>query len=209
MSIFQNMFLPLPSVLLIGIAAAVAACVPGKTTPAQVDTDSAPQIVFTVSDSGAPLPGAVLRVYNQSGTPLDQGMSDDQGQIALPRAKGGAELRLALPGREERKIPLPAGLADTGGEIEYRQVTANKEFSLELPVASGTGYAWQMAPGGDATLIGEETLPNPNNLPGAPAVQRLTLLPSATGGQALLVYVRSWETGVPPVKWRVLLLEPK
>ncbi len=209
MSIFQNMFLPLPSVLLIGIAAAVAACAPGKTTQAQADTDSTPQIVFTVSDNGNPLPGAVLRVYDQAGAPLDQGLSDDQGQIALPRAKGGVELRLAVPGREERKIALPAGLADTAGEIEYHQVAANKEFSLELTVISGTGYAWQIVPGGAADLVGDETLPSPDNLPGAPTVQRLTLLPTSANGQILLVYTRSWETDVPPAMWHILLLESK
>lgn len=209
MSIFQNMFLPLPSMLMIGIAAIVAACVPEKTNPAPMDADFAPQIVFTVSDSGNPLPGVVLRVYDQAGVPLDQGMSDNQGQIALPRAKGGAELRLAASGREERRISLPAGLTDTGGEIEYRQVTANKEFSLELPVTSGTGYTWQVVPGGAATLVGDETIPNPDNLPGAPAGQRLTLLSASANGQVLLIYARSWETDVPPVKWRMLLLEPK
>ena len=187
MSIFQTMFLPLPSVLLIGIAAAVAACAPDKATHTQVNADSAPQIAFALSDNGNPLSDAMLRVYDQTGTLLDQGASDDQGQIALPRPKDGAELRLTAPGREERKISLPAGLADSAGEIEYRQVTANKEFSLELPVTSGTGYAWQVAPGGNATLVGDKIIPNPNNLPGAPTVQRLTLLPASADGQVLLI----------------------
>ena len=88
-------------------------------------------------------------------------------------------------------------------------MTAHKEFSLELPVTSGTGYTWQVAPGEAATLVGDETIPTPDNLPGAPAVQRLTLLPTSAGGQILLVYARSWETDAPPVKWRVLLLESK
>ena len=209
MSIFQNMFLPLPSVLLIGMAVAVAACAPGETTQARADTDSAPQIAFKVSDNGNPLPGVTLRVYDQAGDPLREGVSDGQGQLVLPRAKDAVELRLAAPGREERKISLPAGLADTGGEIEYLQAAANKEFSLELPVTSGTGYAWQVAPGGAAALVNDKTIPNPDNLPGAPAVQRLTLLPASASGQVLLVYVRSWETDVPPVKWHMLLLEPK
>lgn len=209
MSIFQTMFLPLPSILLIGIAAAVAACTPGKTTRAETDTASAPQIVFTVSDNNTPLPGVALHVYDLSGNPLDQGTSDAQGQIALPLANGGVDLRLTAPQREERKISLPAGLANIGGKIEYRQVTAHKEFSLELPVTSGTGYTWQVAPGGSAVLVGDKTMPNPDNLPGAPTVQRLTLLPTSADGQVLLVYARSWETDAPPAKWRVLLLEPK
>ena len=209
MSIFQNMFLPLPSVLLIGMAVAVAACAPGETTQARADTDSAPQIAFKVSDNGNPLPGVTLRVYDQAGDPLREGVSDGQGQLVLPRAKSAVELRLAAPGREERKISLPAGLADSAGEIEYHQVTANKEFYLELPVTSGTGYAWQVAPGGNVTLVGDKIIPNPNNLPGAPTVQRLTLLPASADGQVLLIYARSWETDAPPAKWRILLLESK
>lgn len=199
-----------PLLLLCGLIATLAACAPHETAVAQNGPAPAPEegVAFVVYDNGAPLPGATLRLCDADGNELSRGVSDAQGQVDLPRAEDGGKLLLTSPGRGERELTLPAGLSGSGGEMEYRKVTAHQELSVELPVISGTGYSWQLAPDGNASLIKDETLHRVDNLPGGPTVQRLTLKPTSIDGQALLTYSRAWEKDVPPEQWRVLLFEP-
>ena len=210
----KSLLASLPALLFFSAFTVMVACVSQNNLPAQTappgEASAAPEagVAFVVYDNGTPLPQADLRLYDLSGAELGRGVSDAQGRAVLPQADDGGKLRISAPGHPDREITLPAGLSGAGGAVEYKQATAHKEFSVDLPVISGTGYAWQLASGGDALLVGDETLPSPNNLPGAPAVQRLTLDPTSATGQILLVYARSWEKDVPPAQWRILLFEP-
>lgn len=211
MFMLKKMLPPLAAPLLLLLTLSLAAaCSPQNTVQAQPEMSSASEAgdAFGVYADGTPLAGAVLRLHDADGNELERAVSDAAGRVDLPRTEEGGKLLISAPGHADREITLPAGLSGAGGAVEYKQATAHKEFSVDLPVISGTGYAWQLASGGDALLVGDETLPSPNNLPGAPAVQRLTLDPTSATGQILLVYARSWEKDVPPAQWRILLFEP-
>lgn len=199
-----------PALLVCGMLVVLTACAPREAAVAQNETAPAPEegVAFVVYDHGAPLAGVNLRLCDADGHEVSRSMSDTHGQVDLPRAEDGGKLILAAPGHKEREFTLPAGLPGSGGEVEYREVTAHKEFFVELPIISGTGYTWQLAPSADASLSKDETLHRIDNLPGSPAVQRLTLKPASVHGQVLLIYARSWEKDVPPEQWRVLLFEP-
>ena len=209
----KRLLASLPALLFFSAFTIMVACVSQNNLPAQTappgEASAAPEagVAFVVYDNGTPLPQADLRLYDLSGAELGCGVSDAQGRAVLPQADDGGKLRISAPGHPDREITLPAGLSGTGGEVEYREVTAHKEFSVELPVITGTGYAWQLEAGADAALTGNETMPRTDNLPGGPTVQRLTLKPASTTGQAVLLYVRPWEKDVPPEQWRILLFE--
>lgn len=209
----KRLLASLPALFFFGALTVMAACVSQNNLPPQTilpgEATAAPEagVAFVVYDNGTPLPQADLRLYDPSGAELGRGVSDVQGQAVLPQVEDGGKLRISAPGHRDREITLPAGLAGTGGEVEYRKVIAHKAFSVELPVIAGTGYAWQLEAGGDAALTGNETLPRTDNMPGGSTVQRLTLKPASTTGQAVLLYVRSWENDVPPEQWRILLFE--
>ncbi len=164
-------------------------------------------VVFTLYSDDTPIQGAVLSLHDRVGLELERGESDSLGQVSLRYVEGGRELRLKIPGEAERVVRLPAGLAERGGDVEYRRVRPGVPFTLELGVISGTGYTWELAPGGDVRQTGSEVIYSTRSkLLGAAAGQRLTLVAPADQGQALLVYRRSWEHNVLPIRWRVLLL---
>ncbi len=166
-------------------------------------------IVFSLYNDDTPLHGVRLSLYDAAGTELGQGVSDKWGQVVLDDAKGGRELRLALPGGSERTVRLPAAMLEMGGDVVYRRVRPGAPFTLELSVASGTGYLWSVTPGGDAKETASEMIPSlRSNVLGAVAGQRLTLVSSSASGQALVQYQRPWEKDALPARWRVLLLEP-
>jgi predicted secreted protein len=91
-----------------------------------------------------------------------------------------------------------ASMADAGRTIV---LSPGQQLRVRLPVQSGTGYAWQIAPGSTPLLSWNRTMMRARpERPGGPRMQVLALRAMGSGtGQLHLEYRRPWEGGRGPI----------
>ena len=92
--------------------------------------------------------------------------------------------------------------ADPGGETRLRR---GQLLAIALDSTASTGYAWEIVEDGSPVLepapVPASTAPVPPPMPGAGGTSRWRYLAAQTGTTTLrLVYRRSWEQGVEPVR---------
>ena len=81
--------------------------------------------------------------------------------------------------------------------------TVGDRIRVVLPVQTGTGYTWQLAPDGTAALVaaGRMVQPAPSARPGAPGAMAFLLDAARVGTQRLqFQYRRPWERTQPPAR---------
>jgi predicted secreted protein len=101
--------------------------------------------------------------------------------------------------------PAKSKVVTASDSDDGKEVTLSSSQTLEIRLVSvpGTGYGWKLAgPPPEILRLQEERLDvGGSSAPGAPATAVLRFVPLRTGsGTIQLVYVRSWEKGVPPKK---------
>jgi predicted secreted protein len=92
--------------------------------------------------------------------------------------------------------------AQAGGETRLRR---GQLLAIELDSNASTGYAWEIVEDGSPVLepapVPASTAPAPPPMPGAGGTSRWRYRAVQTGTTTLrLVYRRSWEHGVEPVR---------